>query len=110
MDLYIILCKYIGIAIVSGFLTFILFYFISFIYIMLHRSISFWILSLKADKFHNGKVVKSPFRKSKFYKIKLLFLIIKAHGLKFAMFGKKDSMSNEFLYWSPSKKYIKNSW
>ncbi|MFW6047544.1 MAG: hypothetical protein ACOCP4_07165, partial [Candidatus Woesearchaeota archaeon] len=77
MDLYVIFCKYVGIVFVSGILMFILFYSIAFVYIMLRRSISFWMLCLKADKFHGGKVIKPLFRKKKFYKIRLLFLTIK---------------------------------
>lgn len=107
----------IGSFIGIGFLYLVLFFTIAFIsfyfYIFLffrifRRSVSVWLLVLKADNFHRDRqVVKLKYRTRKFWRIKLLFTIIRELGHKLVNMEKQDSIYSDTWYWSPEKSYVK---
>ena len=107
MNISVLICAVIGALVISalaGFLTFII---ITNLISFIGRSLSFWWLVLKADKFHDGNVIKDSYKKRKLYKIRLLFRIMKREGPKIMLFKNDDSLYNEYIYWSPAEKYVK---
>ena len=107
MNISVLICAVIGALVISalaGFLTFII---ITNLIFLIYRSFSFWRLALKADKFHDGKTIKDPYKKRWFYKTRLLLRILIKEGPYLMLFRQGDSLYSEYLYWSPAEKYVK---